>query len=74
MRLHMLACECVDLALLQVVVVATDIPSVSYMPPTTELMLCAYVFQVYIALHSVIVYLLWYVHSRCFRFRQRMSA
>ena len=56
------ACDVTSRALVQVLVVATDIPSVSYIPPTTAVMLCAYICQVFIALESVVVYLVWCAH------------
>ena len=43
---------------------ATDVPSVSYIPPTTDVMLCAYMCQILIAVQSVLVYLVWYAQLK----------
>ena len=44
---------------MQILVVATDVPSVAYICPTTYVMLCAYICQLLIAVGSVLIYLLW---------------
>jgi hypothetical protein len=58
-RLAIIVPAAVALTALQIVVVGTDVPPVSYMVPTTNMMLCAYVAQLAIAVEAVLLYIIW---------------
>ena len=58
MRLAVIVPVAVALTALQIVVVATDVPSVAYVVPTTDIILCAYLCQLVIAVESMVIYLL----------------
>ena len=49
----------IALTALQVTVVATDVPVVFYIVPTTWLMLASYFIQLLIAVESILVYKIW---------------
>lgn len=55
-RLTVIVPAVIALTALQVLVVATDVPVISILVPTSYLMLCAYTFQLLMALASVCAY------------------
>lgn len=60
-RLMVVVPAAIALTALQVTVVATDVPIVSYIVPTTWLMLASYFMQLFIAIESILVYKIWKV-------------
>ena len=58
-RLMVVVPAAIALTALQVTIVATDVPIVSYIVPTTWLMLASYLMQLLIAIESILVYKIW---------------
>jgi len=56
-RLAVIVPAAIALTALQITVVATDVPTVQYLAPTTAIILLAYIVQLLIALESSAFYL-----------------